>query len=123
MAKYRTNLILGKTRMENGFTTRSQKDVEEDVESVRRGNLGDTQLLLANQQPAGSSLFCVVPEGRARLEGFSDREADCRERAVPRMCPKGFRVLSCVVQCYLIGRRTLSAKCGTSGMEAGLSSP
>lgn len=91
MAKYRTNLILGKTRMENGFTTRSQKDVEEDVESVRRGNLGDTQLLLANQQPAGSSLFCVVPEGRARLEGFSDREADCRERAVPRMCPKGFR--------------------------------
>jgi hypothetical protein len=42
MVKCRTNLILGTTRMENGFTTGSQKEFGEDVESVRRGNLGDT---------------------------------------------------------------------------------
>lgn len=84
------HLILGKTRKESGLTTRSQKGVGEDVGSVRRGNLA-IQLLPTSLQPAGSALLCVVPEGRARLKGFRDREADYGESSVTRMFTEGTR--------------------------------
>lgn len=60
----------------------------------------------------------MVPEDRARLKGFRDREADCGASFVTRMFTEGTRAPALCGAVRPQWKQTLSTEYRTSGLEA-----